>query len=64
MQTTKANELYAGADLHGNGNQSTDISRAANCYPDGQFCAANNGTLKIIAPSETVNFKIVITLKS
>ncbi|MCF7818358.1 MAG: aldose 1-epimerase family protein [Kiritimatiellales bacterium] len=34
----------------------------ANCHPDGQSAEKENGTLKIIEPDETVEFKTVITL--
>ena len=35
----------------------------ANCHPEGQTKEKENGTLKIIEPGETIDFKIVITLK-
>lgn len=35
---------------------------AANCHPEGQSKEKENGTLKIIQPDETVEFKIIITL--
>ena len=35
-----------------------------NCHPEGQSAEAARGTLKTIAPDESVSFKTVITLKS
>jgi galactose mutarotase-like enzyme len=36
----------------------------ANCYPDGQSAAKENGTLKIIRPDETVTLKVAVSLRN
>ncbi|MCF7848184.1 MAG: aldose 1-epimerase family protein [Kiritimatiellales bacterium] len=36
----------------------------ANCHPDGQAAEKENGTLAVIEPDETVDCKVVITLKN
>ena len=36
----------------------------ANCHPDGQSSEEKNGTLKLIHPDETVEFKVTLSLES